>query len=126
MHWTVPLVFCPRALRENRDPMSATMSACWNCCRRATTVLPTTTASLVLLRFEHDPQPIIAEGEWHGQILREQRGGGGFGYDPLFLDPQLGKTGAELTLEQKNRVSHRGKALAILIERLGAPSQSSA
>ena len=62
-----------------------------------------------------DPQPLIAEGVWHGEILREPRGSGGFGYDPLFLDPALGKTGAELTPEQKNRVSHRGKALSALV-----------
>jgi XTP/dITP diphosphohydrolase len=73
---------------------------------------------LVLLRHTHDPQPLIAEGEWHGEILRAPRGGGGFGYDPLFLDPLLGMTGAELPMEEKNRISHRGKALALLVERL--------
>ena len=73
---------------------------------------------IVLLRHADDPQPVIAEGEWRGQILRERRGAGGFGYDPLFLDPMLGKTGAELPMEQKNRISHRGKALAALAEKL--------
>jgi XTP/dITP diphosphohydrolase len=73
---------------------------------------------IVLVRHAHDPQPLIAEGEWHGEILRAPRGSGGFGYDPLFLDPLLGKTGAELAIEEKNRVSHRGKALALLVERL--------
>ena len=73
---------------------------------------------MVLLRHAQDPQPLIAEGEWHGEILRAPRGRGGFGYDPLFLDPLLGKTGAELPLEEKNRISHRGKALAILVDRL--------
>jgi len=70
---------------------------------------------MLLMRHGDDPQPLVAEGEWHGEILREPRGSGGFGYDPLFLDPALGKTGAELTPEQKNRVSHRGKALAALV-----------
>lgn len=73
---------------------------------------------VVLTRHAGDPQPIIAEGEWRGEILREPRGSGGFGYDPLFLDPELGKTGAQLTLEDKNRISHRGKALALLLARL--------
>jgi len=70
---------------------------------------------MLLMRHGDDPQPLVAEGEWRGEILHEPRGSGGFGYDPLFLDPALGKTGAELTPEQKNRVSHRGKALAALV-----------
>jgi XTP/dITP diphosphohydrolase len=73
---------------------------------------------MVLMRHGDDPQPLVAEGEWRGEILREARGCGGFGYDPLFLDPALGKTGAELSPEQKNRVSHRGRALADLAQRL--------
>jgi len=73
---------------------------------------------MVLVRHADDPQPIIAEGAWHGEILKVPRGDGGFGYDPLFLDPELNKTGAELPLEQKNRISHRGKALAALLKRL--------
>jgi XTP/dITP diphosphohydrolase len=73
---------------------------------------------IVLVRHTHDPQPLIAEGEWHGEILRAPRGSGGFGYDPLFFDPLLGMTGAELPMEEKNRISHRGKALALLAERL--------
>ena len=56
-------------------------------------------------------EPLLATGEWRGSILREQRGAGGFGYDPLFLDPESGKTGAELTATEKNARSHRGKAL---------------
>jgi XTP/dITP diphosphohydrolase len=73
---------------------------------------------IVLMRRADDPQPVLAEGEWHGEILRAPRGGGGFGYDPLFLDPQLGRSGAELPMADKNRVSHRGKALAVLAQRL--------
>ena len=70
---------------------------------------------IVMLRQPDDPQPIIAEGEWHGEILREPRGTGGFGYDPLFLDPASGQTGAELAPSRKNRVSHRGKAMRKLL-----------
>jgi XTP/dITP diphosphohydrolase len=73
---------------------------------------------IVLVRHAHDPQPLIAEGEWQGEVLRERRGTGGFGYDPLFFDSALGKTGAELPIDEKNRISHRGKALALLVERL--------
>jgi XTP/dITP diphosphohydrolase len=75
---------------------------------------------IVLLRHADDPQPLIAEAEWHGEILREPRGSGGFGYDPLFLVPEFGRTGAELQPEEKNRVSHRGRALAQLVVRLRA------
>jgi XTP/dITP diphosphohydrolase len=70
------------------------------------------------MRHGQDPQPLVAEGEWRGEILRERRGTGGFGYDPLFLDPLLGRSGAELPTGEKNRVSHRGKALALLVEKL--------
>jgi XTP/dITP diphosphohydrolase len=73
---------------------------------------------IVLVRRAEDPQPLIAEAEWHGEILREPRGSGGFGYDPLFLIPGLGKTGAELAAHEKNAVSHRGRALVKLVARL--------
>lgn len=73
---------------------------------------------LVLLQHETDPAPIVVEGIWHGHILDEPRGDHGFGYDPLFHDRRLGATAAELPMEEKARVSHRGKALAKLIERL--------
>lgn len=75
---------------------------------------------IVLVRHADDPQPLIAEAEWHGEILHEPRGGGGFGYDPLFLIPGLGKTGAELAPQEKNALSHRGRALAQLVTRLRA------
>ncbi len=73
---------------------------------------------IVLVRHADDPQPIIADGTWHGEIILEPRGGGGFGYDPYFLLPNLGKTAAELPMEKKNQISHRGKALAQLAERI--------
>ena len=73
---------------------------------------------LVLIRHPADPEPVIAEGTWHGRIVDVPRGGGGFGYDPHFLDEASGLTGAEMPLAQKNLVSHRGKALRALIERL--------
>lgn len=73
---------------------------------------------IVLMRHAQDSEPLICTGEWYGEIVREPRGSGGFGYDPLFLIPELGRTGAELTLELKNRISHRGQALAKLVARL--------
>ena len=75
---------------------------------------------LVLCRNADDPQPIIAEGEWHGEILASPRGAEGFGYDPLFFVPSAGQTAAELAAETKNRLSHRGQAMARLLERLAA------
>jgi len=74
--------------------------------------------ALVLLRHADDPQPIIAEGQWHGMILESPRGEGGFGYDPLFLDTDLQQTVAEISTADKNRVSHRGKALRMLVDKL--------
>ena len=73
---------------------------------------------IVLMRNPEDPEPLIAQGLWRGEILRVPRGSGGFGYDPLFLDPQIGHTGAELAPARKNLISHRGKALALLVDSL--------
>jgi XTP/dITP diphosphohydrolase len=73
---------------------------------------------IVVMRHAQDPQPLIAEGLWQGEILRLPRGSGGFGYDPLFLDPEFGQTGAELAPDRKNLMSHRGKALALLVDAL--------
>ncbi len=75
-------------------------------------------AAIVLLRHADDPQPLIAEGSWHGRILHAPRGAGGFGYDPVFLDPERGCSAAELDPALKNRISHRALALAALRERL--------
>jgi XTP/dITP diphosphohydrolase len=75
---------------------------------------------MVYVRYPDDPQPIIAEGAWHGEIIDTPRGEGGFGYDPYFMVPDFGRTGAELSAEEKNGVSHRGQALRALVERLKA------
>ncbi|MEI7430491.1 MAG: RdgB/HAM1 family non-canonical purine NTP pyrophosphatase [Betaproteobacteria bacterium] len=75
---------------------------------------------LVFVRHADDPQPIIAEGEWHGEIVDQPQGQGGFGYDPYFYLPTFGKTAAALDSAEKNRFSHRGLALQHLIERLQA------
>lgn len=73
---------------------------------------------LVLVRHADDPQPIIAEGEWRGEIAHEERGDGGFGYDPMFWLPDLGKMSAELSHDEKAQFSHRAKALKVLLEKL--------
>jgi len=73
---------------------------------------------LALVRHASDPQPLIAEGEWHGEIAREPHGNGGFGYDPLFWLPEYGKTSAELPRDEKARISHRAQALRHLLDRL--------
>jgi XTP/dITP diphosphohydrolase len=75
---------------------------------------------MVYVRYADDPTPIIAEGAWHGEIIDEPRGTGGFGYDPYFLVPAFGQTGAEMSMEDKNGVSHRGQALRALAEKLAA------
>jgi XTP/dITP diphosphohydrolase len=70
---------------------------------------------LVYLRHAQDPQPVIAEGRWDGEIIATPRGANGFGYDPHFWIPSLNKTAAELSAEEKNQLSHRGQALRALI-----------
>lgn len=75
---------------------------------------------LVLVRHAADPEPLLAEGAWHGTIIDTPRGTGGFGYDPHFLDEASGLTGAELPLERKNELSHRGKAIRDLLAKLDA------
>ncbi|UDM49608.1 RdgB/HAM1 family non-canonical purine NTP pyrophosphatase [Cupriavidus sp. MP-37] len=81
---------------------------------------------LVFVRHADDPCPIIAEGVWHGEVVDAPRGAGGFGYDPHFLLPALGKTAAELAPEEKNRVSHRAQALRALVARLQAEAAETA
>ena len=74
---------------------------------------------LVYLRHADDPTPIICHGRWPGRILTEPRGHGGFGYDPVFWVPEQGCSAAELSREQKGRISHRGRALRQLLDHLG-------
>ena len=75
-------------------------------------------AVIALLRHADDPRPVVVEGSWHGVILEQRRGAGGFGYDPVFFDPVHDATAAELDPALKNRISHRGRALASLKLRL--------
>ena len=74
--------------------------------------------ALVFVTHADDPHPLIATGEWHGEVIASPRGNGGFGYDPYFFLPAMGCTAAELSAEIKNRVSHRGKAMQALAEKL--------
>lgn len=73
---------------------------------------------LVYVRHADDPQPVIAEGRWNGEMIAEARGNGGFGYDPHFYIAALDKCAAELTSDEKNAMSHRGQALRALVEKL--------
>ena len=73
---------------------------------------------LVLLRHAEDPVPRIVQASWEGEILARPRGEGGFGYDPLFWIPEKGMSVAELGAQEKNRLSHRGRALQALVEQL--------
>jgi XTP/dITP diphosphohydrolase len=73
---------------------------------------------LVLMRGPGDTQPLVAQAQWQGEVARAARGSNGFGYDPYFYLPALGMTAAELAPAEKNRISHRGQALAQLLELL--------
>lgn len=73
---------------------------------------------IVLVRHPDDPEPLVADGAWHGEIIDSPRGANGFGYDPYFLLPDLGLTAAELDPARKNAISHRGKALRRLLARI--------
>jgi XTP/dITP diphosphohydrolase len=96
---------------RNNDKLVAALAACPD--RRAYYY-----CAIVLVRHAADPQPLIGEGYWWGEIRGEARGRNGFGYDPHFFLPELGKTAAELDSEHKNRLSHRGQALRQLVEKL--------
>ena len=94
-----------RLLAELEDVADADRGASFHC-------------AIVLLRDATDPRPLVVEGRWRGRILGTPRGAGGFGYDPVFLDPASGLSAAELPAAHKNAVSHRGLALAALRARL--------
>jgi len=96
---------------RNNEKLVAALAACAD--RRAYYY-----CAMVLVRHAADPQPLIGEGCWWGEIRGEARGSRGFGYDPHFYLPELGRTAAELDPEHKNRISHRGQALRQLVEKL--------
>ncbi len=101
----------PKSDRRNNDKLLQDMQGISN--RRAHYY-----CVLVLVRHADDPQPIIAEGEWHGEIAHAERGDGGFGYDPMFWLPELGKMSSELSHDEKHAISHRGRAMKVLLEKL--------
>ena len=74
--------------------------------------------AMVFIRYASDPEPIIVEKSWEGEILRELKGKNGFGYDPIFYLPELNCTSAQLSAEEKNRKSHRGQALQEILKHL--------
>ena len=74
--------------------------------------------AMVYVRYGNDPEPVIVEKSWEGQILRELQGNNGFGYDPIFYLPELNCTSAQLSAEEKNRKSHRGQALQEILKHL--------
>jgi XTP/dITP diphosphohydrolase len=101
----------PKSDARNNERLLAELGG--NADRRARFV-----SVIVFVRHADDPQPVIAEGEWHGEILESPRGDSGFGYDPLFFVAEYGQSAAELAADTKNRLSHRGQAMARLIARL--------
>jgi XTP/dITP diphosphohydrolase len=101
----------PKSDRRNNEKLIADLAGIPNRCARYVCVL-------VFVPHADDPQPIIAEGEWSGEIIDVPRGEGGFGYDPYFFVPDAGRTAAQFDPAEKNRRSHRGQALFLLAERL--------
>lgn len=81
---------------------------------------------LVYMRHAEDPTPLVCHGSWPGEIAFAEAGEGGFGYDPIFFVPELGKTAAELTREEKSAVSHRGQALKLLLAAMKEAVQKNA
>jgi XTP/dITP diphosphohydrolase len=101
----------PKSDARNNDKLIAELANADN--RRAHY-----TCVMVYVRHPDDPEPVIAEGRWYGEIIDTPRGQNGFGYDPYFLVPGFDKTGAELDEDTKNAISHRGQALRDLVEKL--------
>jgi XTP/dITP diphosphohydrolase len=101
----------PRSDRRNNEKLLAALKAHRD--RRAHYH-----CAIVLTRSADDPEPLVAEGRWSGEITDTPRGANGFGYDPYFYLRQFGRTAAELAADEKNAISHRGKALARLLELL--------
>lgn len=101
----------PKSDQRNNEKLVAALQGVAN--RRAHY-----TCVMVFVRHPDDPEPVIAEGRWHGEIIDTPRGENGFGYDPYFLVPEYGKTGAELDADTKNAISHRGQALRDLVDKL--------
>lgn len=79
---------------------------------------------LVMMRNAEDPTPLICQGTWEGRISFAPQGDNGFGYDPLFLIPELGVTSAQLEKTEKNRISHRGQAMGLLLEKLSPQTRT--
>ena len=75
-------------------------------------------SAIALVMHADDPAPIVVEGRWYGEVIDDQRGSGGFGYDPMFVDPNFGLTAAEIEPNVKNSISHRGRAMRALHARL--------
>jgi XTP/dITP diphosphohydrolase len=96
-----------KLLYELRDVPAGSRTARYRC-------------ALAFMRWDLDPSPLICQAHWEGILLESPRGAGGFGYDPIFLLPQLNLTAAELAADEKNRLSHRGQALRALVENLRA------
>ncbi|WP_280547210.1 MULTISPECIES: RdgB/HAM1 family non-canonical purine NTP pyrophosphatase [unclassified Halomonas] len=105
----------PKSDQRNNARLQASLAEMSEGCRRARYW-----CVLVLLRHAEDPVPLIVQRSWEGEILQAPRGEGGFGYDPLFWLPDQGASAAELSAEQKNRLSHRGRALQALVAAMGA------
>lgn len=101
----------PKSDQRNNEKLVAALQGMAN--RRAHY-----TCVMVFVRHPDDPEPVIAEGRWFGEIIDTPRGQNGFGYDPYFLVPEYGKTGAELDEDTKNAISHRGQALRDLVDKL--------
>jgi XTP/dITP diphosphohydrolase len=111
------LASAPRATRAKMPAMKATLAELDGVREHGRNAEFQCVACFV---YSEDAEPLLANGRWRGRILKARSGNGGFGYDPVFFDPELGKSAAELTADEKNASSHRGKALRALADLLGA------